>query len=184
MIQESSKKGLLGSELLGDVVQVCLVTRELKRTMDHFLALGIGPWRLQTLDPTTLFDARLRGEPQTSVVRTATTRAANMMWEIVEPQSGVSIFHEFLEAHGEGVHHLGFLCPGRTFAEAVEEFKQRGYSVIQSGRWMGQAGNAFLGTGDALGMFLEIWDRPPGFVPPEPEEWYPPNADMNKDDPQ
>ncbi len=169
----STGQGNPQSELLGDLVQICFVTRELKRTLDHFLTLGIGPWRIQTMGPATLSETELRGEPHRYSLRTAVAMAGGIVWEVIEPLDGPSIFDEYLSARGEGIHHLGFHCPGRTFAEAIEEFKGRGFHVIQSGRWMKAAGNAFLGTYDALGAYIEIWDRPPGFVPPAPEEIYP-----------
>ncbi|RPH46683.1 MAG: hypothetical protein EHM84_08865 [Lysobacterales bacterium] len=75
---------------------------------------------------------------------------------------------------GEGVHHVGFLCRNRSFTEAIAEFERRGFRVAQSGRvWGGKVGFAFIGADDELGLFLEIWDHPPGFGPPDPDAWYP-----------
>ena len=166
--------GLIGGELLGNVVQICFVSRDHKRTIHEFLKLGIGPWQIRTLHPGTLSETRFRGDPHSYRVITASTSASNMIWEIVEPLDGTGIFQEFLEAHGEGVHHLAFLCPGRSFHEAIEEYARRGFHVIQSGRWMDQVSYAFLGTDDALGTFFELWDHPPGFQRPAPDEVYPP----------
>ena len=166
--------GVQGAELLGNAVQICLVTRDHKRTIDQLLKLGIGPWRIQTLQPETLSETRYRDEPHSFRVIMAFASSANMVWEVVEPVDGTGVFHDFLEARGEGIHHVGFLCPGRSFTEAIEEFKNRGFYVIQSGRWLGKTGYAFIGTHNALGAYLEIWDHTPGFVHPEPDEWYPP----------
>ncbi|KAF2395187.1 hypothetical protein [Pseudomonas frederiksbergensis] len=36
---------------LGNVVEIAIVTRDHKRTMDGLLKLGIGPWRVYTFNP-------------------------------------------------------------------------------------------------------------------------------------
>lgn len=161
-------------ELLGNIVQLCLVTRDQKRTMDSLLRLGIGPWRVHNLGPGNVTDMRFRGDAHSFTCKMAYAYSANMMWEIVQPVDGTGVFQDFLERHGEGVHHAGFLCPGRSFSDAIAEFERRGFNKIQSGRvWGGRVGYAFIGTCDELGFFFEIWDHPPGVGPPDPDSWYP-----------
>ncbi|MFE2186386.1 hypothetical protein [Streptomyces sp. NPDC059455] len=46
--------------LLGDVVQICVVTSDIRRTIDGYLRMGIGPWRVQTLGPDSTTDTRFR----------------------------------------------------------------------------------------------------------------------------
>jgi hypothetical protein len=167
-------RNAVADDLLGDMVQICLVTRDHKRTMDTLLRLGIGPWRIHRHHPGTTRDTRYRGQAHTFTAVMAYAHSANIMWEIVEPVHGTGVFNEFLEKKGEGVHHVGFLCRNRTFTEAIAEFERRGFRVAQSGRvWGGKVGFAFIGADDELGLFLEIWDHPPGFGPPDPDAWYP-----------
>jgi hypothetical protein len=35
-----------------------------------------------------------------------------MMWEIVQPLTGPNIYEEFLDRHGEGIHHVAVDCKG------------------------------------------------------------------------
>jgi methylmalonyl-CoA/ethylmalonyl-CoA epimerase len=161
-------------DLLGDVVQICLVTKSHVRTMDSLLRLGIGPFRVHKHHPGTISNTRFRGNAHTFTAVMAYAYSANIMWEIVEPVEGTGVFDEFLAQKGEGVHHFGFQCKGRSYSEALAEFERRGFNVVQSGRvWGGQIGFAFIGTYDELGVFFEIWDHPPGFGPPDPDSWYP-----------
>jgi hypothetical protein len=172
------------NDLLGDVIQICLVTRDHKRTMDGLMRLGIGPWRMHIHSPATISQTRLRGEDHTFTCIMGFAFSANMMWEVVEPLEGTGIFDEFLKNHPDGgVHHVGYTCPGRNFHEAIAEFERRGFQIIQSGRvWNGQVGFAFIGAYDELGVFFEIWDHPPNFTPPAPDSWYPapPTDEMAK----
>lgn len=170
---ETSKTAVPGGAL-GDIQQICLVTRDHKRTMDHLMGLGVGPWRIYTLDPATTSDTCYRGEPHSFSAVMGYASSANMMWEIVEPTGGTSVFEDFLQAKGEGVHHFGVSKKGVSFSDAVAEFDRRGLDAIQSGRvWNGQVGFAFIDTYDKLGHYLEVWDQPPGYKPPDPDSWYP-----------
>jgi len=87
----------VADDLLGDMVQICLVTRDHKRTMDTLLRLGIGPWRIHRHHPGTTRDTRYRGQAHTFTAVMAYAHSANIMWEIVEPVHGTGVFNEFLE---------------------------------------------------------------------------------------
>jgi methylmalonyl-CoA/ethylmalonyl-CoA epimerase len=164
----------LADDLLGDMVQVCLVSRDCQRTMDGLLRLGIGPWRLHSHNPNTLSETRYRGAEHNFSCKMCYAHAGNMMWEVVQPTGGTGIFDEFLERYGEGVHHFGFNIRGRSFSEAIAEFARRGFTVAQSGRaFNGQVGYAFIDGFEQFGVYFEIWDHPPGGIHPEPDSWYP-----------
>ena len=95
------------------------------------------------------------------------------MQPVVEP----TIYHEFLEKHGEGVHHIALRCPNVTWAEKVARLEAQGFRVIQSGSWLGKLPYAYFETESATGTTFEMWDEPDNFVMPEPEEWWPSRHD-------
>ncbi|MCU0518868.1 MAG: VOC family protein [Oscillatoria sp. Prado101] len=82
--------------------------------------------------------------------------AGNVQIELTQHLSGESIFKEFLERKGEGMHHLGFIVD--DYEKAVGDLAKNGYPIIQSGR----AGNnpgvrfAFFDTEAAIGATVEI----------------------------
>ena len=161
-------------DIPGDIVQVCLVTRDHRRTMEGLMKLGIGPWRLYTFDRKTTSDTRYQGQAHWFSAVMGYASSANIMWEVVEPTGGTSIFEDVLTQKGEGVHHLGLRMRSLSFTEAIADFAQRGFGVAQSGRvWGGDVAFAFIGTCDELGIYLELTDGPPGSKPPDPEAWYP-----------
>lgn len=155
---------------LGDLVQICVATRDIRRTMVGYLRLGIGPWRVHRLDPTTMRDCRFLGEPHEFSMTMAYAYSANVMWELVEPGEGDGSVQRFLAEHGEGVHHTGFLSRHGDFQATLAEFRARGFTVEQSGSWLGRSGFAFLATREATGVAVEIWDHRPGWTLPEPDE--------------
>ena len=163
----------LANSFLGDNTQICVVTRDLQRTMEGLVRAGIGPWGVYTFDPTTVSDMTYRGRPASHSMRLGVANSGSTEWEIVQPLTGPNIYDEFLDAHGEGVHHVAFGCNGIPWDERVEAFTARGYAMIQSGVWLGQVPYAYFETeGDTTTIF-EIYDIPPDFVMPEPEQWYP-----------
>ena len=45
--------------------------------------------------------------------------ANGIIWELMQPVSGKTIMAEFLEQHGEGIHHIAFDCNGIPFEERM-----------------------------------------------------------------
>ena len=71
----------LSNSFIGNTKQVCLVTRDIHRTMAGLVKLGIGPWRVYTFGPDTCTDITYRGKPSTHSMRLALANSADMMWE-------------------------------------------------------------------------------------------------------
>lgn len=162
----------LSNSFLGDTLQVCVVTQDIERTLEGFTRMGIGPWRVYTFSPDTVQDQTFRGRPERYSMRLALAMSGTMMWEVIQPLEGPSIYKEFLARHGEGVQHVGQNCAGLGFDEQFAHFAACGRTMIQSGTWNGVR-YAYFETEDLIGTTVEIFDFPAGFVFPEPEHWYP-----------
>lgn len=156
-----------------ETIQICVVTRDRRRTMAGMVRAGIGPWRVDTFGPETCTELTRRGRPERFTFELCRAWTGAMFREIVEPLEGPSIHEDFLERHGEGVHHPAFACGDLPWAERVRQFESRGFPCIQSGKWLGIVPWAYFGTEDATTTIFEIFDIPPGFQMPEPEAWYP-----------
>ena len=169
----------LSNNFLGKVIEICTVTRDYRRTMEGMVALGIGPWRVYTFSPETVTEQTYMGKPAEYSIKVCFTEVENVIWEIMQPLSGPSIFSDFLEEHGEGIHHVAFNCRDVNWERRVQEFESRGFHLIQSGKWLDQNTFAFFKTANATGVVFETYFFPSGFEYPEPEEWFPkePNVD-------
>ncbi len=88
------------------------------------------------------------------------------------PVDGPSIYREFLDAHGEGLHHLQVLHECMDFDTAIASFSERGCLPLMEGR-MGESRFAYLQTEGPLKTVLEIVKRPLDYVRPDPDYWYP-----------
>ena len=175
-------KSGIAADILGNITQICCVTRDHKRTMASLMKLGVGPWRIYRFNPETTSDTRYKGKPHTFSAVMGYASSANTQFEIVEPTGGTSIFGDLLEQRGEGVHHFGITIPAiRSVADAIAAYGDKGFPVAQSGRvWGGGTAFTFIDTFTELGFYLELTESSPGFSPPEPNEWYPAQATERK----
>ena len=163
----------LDKALVSGVKQVALVVRDLDSTMvEYTKRLGIGPWWVTLYGPPRLTEMRIRGVEIAYSMKLAIAWTGETMWELIQPVDGPSIYKEFLEANGEGFHHVLVEHCGTEFDAAIAAFSERGCPPLMEGRF-GEVRFAYIDTEDPLKTVLEIVDRPEGFVRPEPDYWYP-----------
>ncbi len=164
---------MLPNGFISGVQQVALVVRDVEATIESYTKqAGIGPWRVALLEPPRLTAMRVRGESVEYSFKYAVAWTGDTMWEIIEPVDGPSIYKEFLNDHGEGVHHILVQHEGLDFDTALEQFGKRGCPPAMEGR-IGDIRFAYLESEGPLKTTLEIIDRPPGAQPVTPDYWYP-----------
>jgi len=154
--------------------QVGIVVSNLDQALDAYThGLGIEPWVGWMYDQHLLARRSLRGEEGRYTMRLA-VHGANPQLELLEPIDGPSIFHEFLDTRGPGLHHVAYFVPSFSAAEA--RLSKLGFPLVQSGGGHGLGGDGAFGYFDAsaaLGIYIECIEppkarRPPHFVYPEP----------------
>jgi catechol 2,3-dioxygenase-like lactoylglutathione lyase family enzyme len=78
-----------------------------------------------------LFNTQLRKKPQHFTMKLGLAWVGAMEIEIIQPVEGDSIYREYLNQHGDGLHHISTSVT--SFARAVEHMEQEGLPVLQSG---------------------------------------------------
>jgi catechol 2,3-dioxygenase-like lactoylglutathione lyase family enzyme len=113
--------------------QVAIVVRDIEETVrDYWNVLGIGPWEIRDWEAPLVYDRRYHGRPVWARERIANAQVGPVQLELCQPVEGDSIYRDFLEEHGEGLHHINFLVEDIDATAAV--FTGQGFSSIQSGR--------------------------------------------------
>lgn len=167
-------------KLVTGIEQVCVVVNDLDATIKGYVEqAGIGPWAVYTFAPPDLKDMRIRGREQAYSMRLALAWTKGFMWEVIQPLEGPSIYKEFLERHGEGMHHVLVQHDEHEYAQAVEAFRARGCPPIMEGHFKG-TDFAYVESDGPLKIVMELVKRPsyPGYRRPDPDYWYPaPPAD-------
>lgn len=143
------------------VGQIGVVVRDLENACRRYSTLWqCGPWRVFTYSPAILSLQRYRGAPSLFAVRIA-LNATSPQLELLQPLEGPSVYHEWLERRGEGMHHLAVYVEDAD--EAIASFAAVGYAVVQEGRGFGADGDGafvYFDTEHEFGYLLEVVQPP------------------------
>ncbi|MBR0967328.1 VOC family protein [Tardiphaga sp. 538_B7_N1_4] len=154
---------------INTVRQVCLVVEDCDQTIrDLYETVGVGPWAVWT---PKLTDTRVRGASTHYTMRLALAWTKDFMWEVIQPLEGRSIYREFLDSNGDGVHHM-LVQADESFDQIVSEENKRGSPPLMEGTW-GLAKFAYLATEKPCRTIIEVSERLPGYVRPKPDYFYP-----------
>jgi catechol 2,3-dioxygenase-like lactoylglutathione lyase family enzyme len=163
------------SPLLTPIKQVAIVVHDLEDAVRRFSGrLGIGPWTAYRLEPPVLKDMRYQGEAAEFSLRNAFAWQGAVQFELVQPLSGPSIWRDHLDAHGEGLHHVGKYV--LDFPAAVDEALAGGFTPLQSACGYGAEDDgafAYFMPPD-LPLIVELISAPRVRI--EPEFVYPANC--------
>ena len=143
------------------ITQVAFLVPDLASGVETWgSALGRSDWLVYTYSPETVPHLTFRGEPGKFSMRLALSGASPQL-ELIEPLEGPSIYHEWLEERGFGVHHLGFHVP--QLGPIADALAADGFSPVQAGSGYGVDGDgafAYYDLVDALGLYVEIIETP------------------------
>ena len=141
---------------LDEIVHVCVVVRNVEKTAKVLTEkFGINPFRIrqQTYTPS---QATMRGKPVEYTLKFGYSQMGPIVLELVETISGPTSYQEFLDEHGEGIHHIGLPTPV-PFDKELEKWRNQGIEAIQISRledpdeaW------AYMDTQKEAGFIMEI----------------------------
>jgi catechol 2,3-dioxygenase-like lactoylglutathione lyase family enzyme len=122
--------------------------------------LGRSDWLVYTYNPDTVPTLTFRGEPARFSVRLALSGATPQL-ELIEPQTGPSIYEEWIDQHGFGAHHVGFHVPRAQ--PVIDRLASEGFVTVQAGSGYGLDGDgafAYYDLADGLGLHAEVIEAP------------------------
>jgi len=146
-----------GESPFSQIRHVGVIVRDMDKAIKHYESLGIGPFKPL---PCTVKERRAYGEVANIKLRVMVTQLGSVQFELIQPLEGESVQQEFLDKHGEGLHHLGFYTDDleRDKAKLVE----MGCTVPFSARFVGTGGGDYYDTGGIGGLILELIQWPSG----------------------
>ena len=157
------------SFLQNGVAQVALIVEDLDRAVENYYRLfGIGPWHFYTYGKPLVKQMSYRGAPAEYSMRLALSYLGPLRIELIELGEGETVYADHVREHGYGVHHLGILV--EDMQAALAEAQAAGLTMTQDGAGFGLDGDgryAYLDTEEAIGVALELIERPKGRMPPE-----------------
>lgn len=149
----------MGKKLLNtDVVtQIGIIVRDIEATSQEwakFLGIENPGW----IVTAGLEEAQTnyRGSPSEARAKLAFFELGNLTIELIEPDQQPSTWREFLDQHGEGVHHIAFGIKG--MAEQKLVLKKAGFEFVQSGEYTGGR-YAYFDSLPQLKVLLELLEN-------------------------
>jgi methylmalonyl-CoA/ethylmalonyl-CoA epimerase len=139
------------------ISQIAIVVRDIDDALEKYhRALGWGPWNVYEHKPPALHDTYVRGEPVEYTMIGAEAHVGGVDVELLQPVDGPSIYKEWLEEHGEGLHHVAVMrATPEDSEETMRHFAGLGADVLMEGR-IGQSIHFYyLDTGPLLKVIIE-----------------------------
>jgi len=164
---------------INEIAQICIIVPDIERATKHFYEkFGVGPWHFYTYGRPLVKKMTRHGKPADYKMKVALSHIGNMRVELIEPLEGDTVYQEFIDKHGYGVHHLGILT--ENMEVSLRNAEQAGLIMTQDGSGFGPDGDghyAYLDTEDLIGTTIELIERPKRRNPPE--KIYPPHDKNN-----
>jgi hypothetical protein len=112
------------------VTQFAFVAREIEPVSAFWARLG---WPAMTYTRPATSELVYRGKPGKFDMRLGWWRHGSVPFEWIEPLAGPSGYHEHLEKHGEGFHHLAFNVPDMD--AGIRQWESWGFPLLMGGAW-------------------------------------------------
>ncbi len=149
---------------LNKISQIAIVVRDIEKSMKFYWEeLGIGPWNIWDYGPNTTRETTYHGKPVKHEFIGAETMIGDLNTELLMPVSGNSIYKDFLDKKGEGLHHIAYTSD--NIDADLEKFKKMGVAVLQSGK-VEKDSWYYLDTEAKFGIIIELLTNY-GFRPPD-----------------
>ena len=129
---------------------ICLVVHDIEVAVSYYESLGIGPWQ----DYPQLSEFTELHVPSADAFGQLKYRYVdldNVQLQLCEPPTLDCPQRRFLDAHGEGVFHIGFEA---NLDMAAREAQESGLAALMSGRRPNGTGFVYFDTLDKAGV---VW---------------------------
>lgn len=142
-----------------DIIQVCIVVRDLDSTLDRYVDLfGIERPQINQVAPYDVAGTTFRGKPTNAQARLCSFQMGPIVLELTEPDGQPSVWQEFLDNHGEGVCYLGLWIGDEE--ETFRFLSSRGIELLHTGKTKTGSYNC-VDSAESLGVILNLkYKRP------------------------
>jgi len=139
-------------------IQIAIVVEDIEKAAKAWASLfGVPVPEIHDASTEGDPDVTYRGAVASYGLKAANIRAGGFVIELLQPDGRDSTFREFLNKHGDGVHHLGFEVGERRDA-IVAELQEQGYDMRTVGFYPGSSWTIVDSESD-LGVNLNIKPR-------------------------
>jgi methylmalonyl-CoA/ethylmalonyl-CoA epimerase len=147
-----------GSVLKTQVVtQVGIVVKDIEKTSRAFAALfAVDVPQVVMTDPVKDAHTEFHGQSTKARAKLAFFHLENITIELIEPIDKPSTWQEFLDTHGEGVHHIAFEI--KDTDGKIKSLEKMNMLLIQKGDYKGGR-YSYIDSAPQLGVILELLEN-------------------------
>lgn len=142
--------------------QVCFVVKDIDAAVEfHTKANGITAWNVAIDLAKEQSEKEYFGKPGNFQFSCAYGYAGETLFELARHDGGNSVYNDWLNEHGPGLHHIGFRQSGaEDYARADAHYRNLGLAKAMAGFFQGPFGNcrwAYYDTRPFLGCYTELY---------------------------
>ncbi len=150
-------KGVLGTNV---VTQVGIIVKNIEHTSQAFADFfGVEKPPANLTDTLDKAQTKYNGSPTEARAKLAFFDMGKIQIELIEPDENPSTWREYLDTHGEGVHHIAFVV--KDMKGTVAKLESRNMPLIQKGEYTGGR-YAYMDTFGDLKVILELLENDNG----------------------
>ena len=139
------------------ICQVGLVVRDIQKTARNYADLfEMEMPDVIVTDPEEMAHTKYRGAPTPARAKLAFFKMGSLSLELIEPVGGPSTWKEFLDEHGEGVHHIAFQIEGME--NVLTFLGEIGIEAVQRGDYTGGR-YAYVDSAPSIGVIIELLEN-------------------------
>lgn len=140
------------------MMQVGIIVKDIEKKAEGWAAfLGLEEMpKIMMASTSERVPTEYLGKPTSASAKLAFIRLENITIELIEPVGDDSTWSEFLDTHGEGVHHIAFNV--KDMNDRILEFGNNDIPMVQRGGWA-TGEYAYMDGGNNLGLILELLEH-------------------------
>ncbi|MBO4407173.1 MAG: VOC family protein [Clostridia bacterium] len=140
------------------VMQFAILCRDIRKTTEAWAKfLGVETPSIVTTAPYEETQAVYRGEPCRARIYQSFFNFGNIQFELISPMDDTpSVWLEYLEKNGEGLHHIAFGC--KNLKETTKKLSEDGFPTVAAGEYKGGR-YAYVDSVKDLTLMLELLEN-------------------------
>ncbi|WP_407272966.1 VOC family protein [Radiobacillus sp. PE A8.2] len=139
------------------ITQIGIIVSDISKTSTAYAAFfGIDQPEIIMTDMVDKAQTEYKGKTSVARAKLAFFDMGSLQLELIEPDEHPSTWREFLDEHGEGVHHIAFAVEGMT--EKINLMEEKGMPLAQKGEFTGGR-YAYMDTFKELKVLIELLEN-------------------------
>ena len=139
------------------VVQIAMVVRDVEKSAQAWAeVLGVDTPSWKLTNPAADTNILYKGKTTDARAKLAFLNLGSVNLELIEPVDKPSVWQEYLDEHGDSVHHIAFKVD--DMAKTVLHLEGKGLQTAQTGDFTGGE-YVYMDGQEKLGLFIELLGR-------------------------